>query len=262
MDRAGAGAWLALSLGLLCGACSSTRPDGTHDPDPWEGLNRKTFWFNEKVDAYVLEPVATGWDWVAPDGVQNSVQNAFQNLKYPISLVGNVTQGKGKSAWTETLRFVINSTIGVVGLFDPAAAVGLEPRREDIGQTLGVWGFGPGPYLVIPLIGPSSVRDASGLVLESPLDLAYRLNSPILVAVVRTVNWRAINLELIDDSRAQAFDWYIFVRNAYLENRASLVLDGEAPEEPEADSEDDLYDDLYNADDDLYDLDYEDEPEG
>lgn len=257
---------MARSLGLLVllSACSTTRPDGSHEPDPWEPVNRKIFWFNEKLDTYVLEPVATGWDTIAPDAVESSVQNAFQNLGYPISLVGNLAQGKGKAAWTETLRFVINSTVGVAGLFDPAEAVGLEPRREDIGQALGAWGVSSGPYVVLPFIGPSSVRDTGGLVVEWPLDLVSRLPEPILFSIARTINWRAINLELIDDSRAQAFDWYVFVRNAYLENRESLVLDGEAPavggegDGGEAEGEDDLYN---TGEDDLYDLDFEDDPE-
>lgn len=118
--------------------------------------------------------------------------------------------------------------------------------------------MGSGPYVVIPLIGPSTVRDTGGLVAEWPLDLISRLPQPILFAIGRTINWRAINLELIADSKAQAFDWYVFVRNAYLENRESLVLDGEAPARPDdAEGEDDLY----NTGDDLYDLDFEDEPD-
>ena len=259
----------ALVCALLAG-CNATLPDGSPDPDPWEGFNRRIFWFNEQADEYVIEPIARGWDWVAPDPIQNSVQNFFQNLLAPVSVVGNLLQGKLGAAGTETARFALNSTLGFAGLFDPAAEWGIEPRREDLGQTLGTWGVPTGPYLVLPLIGPSNPRDAIGLAGDAFLYIDFYDatveeigDNAFALEAVDIENWRAINLTQIDNARERAFDWYVFVRNAYLQNRQAKVEDKDVPglydEQPAQEPEEDIYDlddedDLYDLEDDLYDL--------
>ncbi len=250
-----AGAVAALALALLAG-CASTLPDGTPDPDPWEGFNRKVFVFNDKLDTWILVPLAKGWDFVVPDAAQSSVEHVFKNLQWPISFTSNLLQAKFKAAGTETARFVINSTVGLLGLFDPAAAWGIEPRREDLGEAFGAWGIPPGPYLVLPILGPSSPRDAVGSTADIPLTIYYFDEYGFAVKTVETVNWRALNLERIEKARERSFDWYVFVRNAYVQNREAKVRD-EDVSDPYAAPE--IDDDLYNTDDDLYDLDFDDE---
>src|SRR5215470_10470772 len=148
----------AAGLGcVLLGGCAAEnfRPDY----DPLEPVNRKIFWFNDQVDNYVLEPVATGWDWAIPHVVQRSISNFFANVRFPIDLINNLLQGKLKNSASEVGRFAVNTTVGVLGFFDPATGWGMEAHQEDFGQTLGVWGVPPGAYLVLPIVGPSNPRD-------------------------------------------------------------------------------------------------------
>lgn len=154
---------VALAAGL--GAAPALAEEGEHDPI--EGFNRKIFWFNDKVDVYVLEPVAKGWDFVAPDPVQKGVSNFFYNIRFPIYLINNVLQGKPIDAGKDIGRFAVNTTVGVLGFMDPATGWGMPRDNEDFGQTLGVWGLGAGPYLVVPLLGPSSLRDAPGKLVDA-----------------------------------------------------------------------------------------------
>jgi phospholipid-binding lipoprotein MlaA len=228
--------WLRRALGalaLLGLGCATS-------PDPWEGMNRGTFWFNEKLDRYALEPVATGWDWVLPERVQGSVSNFFDNLEMPIVFVNDLLQAKPVAASQDVGRFVVNTTLGLAGLFDPASVFGIPENDEDFGQTLGRWGAPAGPYLVIPLLGPSTFpRDAMGRAVDGFTQPAnYFITWPIAAGLtaVDTVNVRASLLEEIRQDREESLDFYIFVRNAYLENREHRVRD-EAPSEPE----DDLY---------------------
>src|SRR6185295_2330405 len=148
--------------------CATTRaPVPPENHDPLEGMNRGIFWFNDEVDQHVLEPVAEGWDKITSDAVKNSVSNFFQNLRFPINAVNNLLQGKPGQSASEVGRFAVNTTVGMFGFFDPASVWGLEPHHEDFGQTLGCWGVPPGPYLVLPLLGPSNPRDTVGLVADS-----------------------------------------------------------------------------------------------
>ncbi|HET6303214.1 MAG TPA: VacJ family lipoprotein [Myxococcota bacterium] len=225
--RAALGALALAGLG-----CAST-------PDPWEGMNRGTFWFNERVDRAVLEPVATGWDWILPERVQTSVSNFFDNLFVPIVFVNDLFQAKPVAASQDVGRFVVNTTAGVAGFFDVASRIGIPENDEDFGQTFGRWGCPPGPYLVLPLLGPSSVRDAFGRVGDSASTI-YGYFVPWAVTAglttVDTVNVRAALLEEIRQDREESLDFYVFVRNAYLENREHRVRDRVVPSD-----EDDLY---------------------
>ncbi len=242
------GAALAFALGLLllpgC-AAKGTAPREAHDP--FESINRKVFAFNEAADRWFLEPVARGWDWIAPERVEQSVSNFFANLRTPAVFANNLLQGKPLEAQIELARLVVNSTIGIAGLFDPARHwLGLERNNEDFGQTLAEWHFARGPYLVLPLLGPSSVRDVfrypvDGMLNSLPLQ---GLGPWVMIRGFSVINTRAQFLEELDDARAQSFDYYAFVRQAWWELRTRQELDGKVPA---ADPED-----LYYPDDDLY----------
>ena len=189
-----------------------------------------------------MEPVATGYDFVTPDRVQKCVSNFFRNLRFPIVFANNLLQGDVDQAYMEVGRFGLNSTVGLAGLFDPATGLGLEARSEDFGQTLAVWGFGTGPYLVIPLLGPSNVRDATGMAVDSfGAPGRYFLDAPIVLGAraLQLVNLRARYLELIEENRERAFDYYTFSRDAYLDLRAAQVRNGDLEDDSERDE--DLY---------------------
>jgi len=146
--------------------------------DPLEPVNRFTFEFNDVVLLNLVQPLANGYQAITPDPVEESASNFMRNLKYPVRLVGNLLQGRVRGAWVETGRFAVNSTVGIAGLFTPADGIdGLEPiPREDIGQAFGSWGIGEGPYLVLPLLGPSNLRDFGGLIADravNPLDQPF-----------------------------------------------------------------------------------------
>lgn len=209
--------------------------------DPLEGMNRGIWWFNDKLDRYLLEPVAIGWTRITPEIVRKGFGNAFSNLRYPLRLVNDLLQGDVQQAGRETGRFVINSTVGIVGFIDVAGEYGWEMRPEDFGQTLGVWGAGPGAYVMLPILGPSGVRD--GVML--PLDLAlggwvswFSPEAGIAVGVMERVNTRARLLEDIRSARESSLDYYVFVRNAYRQLREARIQNGEVPDEEPGD---DLY---------------------
>ena len=216
------------------------------ESDPWQGFNRKIFWFNDKLDVYVLEPVAKGYDFVVPDRAQTSVANFFRNVRFPVVLGNDLLQGKMNAAATETGRFFVNTTVGVVGLFDPATDWGLVSPEEDFGQTLGWWGAGTGPYLVLPIFGPSTIRDGAGILVDIPMSVApFFVNSYILygVRVLEVVNYRAQVLDTAAQAKEASVDYYTFMRNAYLQRREALVNDQTTPAATETPSanEEDLY---------------------
>ncbi|MCE2690315.1 MAG: VacJ family lipoprotein [Rubrivivax sp.] len=206
--------------------------------DPLEGLNRGVFAFNEAVDRAVLKPLATAYREVLPSPVRTGVDNVFGNVGDAWSAMNHLLQGKVKSALEMTVRVTTNTVFGLGGLFDLASDAGLERHPEDFGQTLGKWGFGPGPYLVLPFYGASSLRDAAGLPLDRQASLPGIVHD-------ETYRWSLTTLELVH-ARAGllsatnlleqvAFDKYSFVRDSYLARRRSLVFDGNPPEEPEED---------------------------
>jgi len=220
--------------GILCaaalaaGLAAAPALAQEEESDPIEGVNRKIFWFNDKVDVWVLEPVAKGWDFVAPDPVQKGVSNFFYNLRFPIYLVNDVLQGKPIDAGKDVGRFAVNTTVGVLGFMDPATGWGMPRSDEDFGQTLGVWGVPIGPYLVLPILGPSSPRDAAGLAADYAFSVTpFFVDQFILMGarVVDAVNERSRYIEEVRDAKEAAFDYYSFVRNAYYQRRKALVAD-------------------------------------
>lgn len=208
--------------------------------DPWETMNRGIFRFNEGADRWVIEPIAKGVDFVTPDPVERSIRKFFKNSMFPIRFLNDLLQAKPVSAVEELARFVVNTTVGVAGFFDPASGFGLESHREDFGQTLGYWGVPPGPYLVLPLLGPSNPRDAIGLVADSaavvyPYFIPFWVSSAITTGDL--LNRRSLALDAIAAEREAALDYYVAVRNAYQSYRENQVRDSE---EDESDG-DDLY---------------------
>jgi len=195
--------------------------------DPWEPFNEKMFSFNHDVfDRFLLKPVATAWNKVVPDWLQDSLGNAIDNLGMPRRVVNNLLQAKFKGAGLELVRFFINSTFGIAGLFDIAKDSGLEERDEDTGQTLGAYGVGPGPYLILPFLPPLTVRDGIGYIGDLALDpLNYVL--PLAASLGRrggeTVNTRSENLEFFESVEETTVDLYSAVRNAYLQRRQRAI---------------------------------------
>lgn len=227
-------AWLlAFSLGML-GACA-TPPDGD-SRDPLEGFNRGVAKFNDGVDQAVLRPVATAYQEVVPQLVRSGVNNFFNNLQDVWTAVNSGLQLKGQATAESVMRVGANTVFGIFGLFDVASEMRIERHREDFGQTLGRWGVPPGPYLVLPILGPSSLRDTLALPVDWTGNPVGRLND------VSTRNWLTV-LERVE-TRARllgvgslveeaALDKYSFVRDVYLERRSNDVFDGNVPVEPE-----------------------------
>lgn len=224
-----AGGIAALAAGFLAATAPAASAQSNVNEDPWEGFNRPVFWFNDQVDVYFLEPVARGYDWVMPEFLQDCISNFFENIRVPINTTNALLQGKPREAGVAVGRFLFNTTVGFAGFFDPAQSeLGLEPVNEDFGQTLGRWGIGSGPFLVLPLIGPSTPRDAVGLGVDGALAL-YQWFVPAVATLAtrgtQIVNGRASVLEQVEASRASALDYYVFVRNAYLQYRQNLIED-------------------------------------
>lgn len=212
-------------------------PSGTWQrADPWEGFNRAMFGFNEVLDHDLLNPLAMGYVDLVPQLVRTGVTNVFNNFGDLWGGANQLMQGKPEEAVAMTMRFIVNSVFGVAGLIDIGTAVGMERKPEDFGQTLGVWGFPSGNYLVLPLFGPSTVRDAIGLPLDVAATPSYAINQGgfrPLVTGLQIIDIRARLLpatRLIDQI---ALDKYSFVRDAYLSRRLNQVYDGNPPKHPE-----------------------------
>ena len=223
----------ALALALALGGCATVA--NPTPQDPLQGLNRVTQSFNDTVDDALLKPLAESWVEIAPAPTRRGVGNFFGNLGDGWSAVNHLLQGKPESALNMTLRMAVNTSFGLLGVLDVASEAGLERESEDLGQTLGVWGVPPGPYLVLPLLGPSTFRDATGTVVDLAYDTSpkYTDNDDLARGgfMINVVNIRANLLgatRLLDDI---ALDRYSFLRDAYLARRLNQVYDGNPPEE-------------------------------
>jgi len=240
---------LALISAALTGI-SCAHIDGTPDPsDPWERMNRATFAFNEGADRWVIEPVAKGLDFVLPDPVERSIRKFFDNSMIPMHFVNAMLQLKPDAALEDLWRFIVNTSVGLAGFFDPASHIGLEPHHEDFGQTLGYWGVPPGPYLVLPIFGPSNPRDTVGMVADSfstvyPWFIPFYASTSI--SAFRLLNRRSLALDEIAAERKAALDYYVAVRNAYLSYRENQINDRQEDEADQTDEEDE--EDLYYID--------------
>ena len=259
--------WLpALLLATLTmGGCASTstqeRGDASgegvveqsaHPEDPWEGFNRRVFAFNDVLDRYALKPVATGYKTVTPQPVQTGVGNFFSNLGEIRTAINSLLQGKPANAGLATSRFLINSTVGIGGLLDYATHMEITAEREDFGQTLAVWGWEDSRYLVLPLLGPRTLRDASGF----PLDIAAHpityMDDHQLRAGLTALDIVHLRAGLLDQESLIRGDRYRFIRDAYLQRRQFEINDGELGDDPFA-MDDFEFDDSDFGDDDFAD---------
>lgn len=234
-------------------AACSTVPHDDQDIaeiyDPMEGVNRGIFAFNDAVDTVFLEPVARGYRFIAPQPVRTGVRNFLRNLRSPVQVANQTLQGDFGGAANDVGRFVVNSTAGVLGLIDVGDMIGLPYEQEDFGQTLGVWGLGHGPYMVLPLLGPSSMRDATGMMVDSYAD-------PLRIYLYNThqeewhyarlgltiLSTREELLDVLDDLQKNSFDYYAAMRSTYVQRREALVRDqnpenASAPAIPDFDDE-------------------------
>jgi phospholipid-binding lipoprotein MlaA len=215
-------------IALLFAGCA-TVPPGKPDPrDPWERFNRSSYAFNDKLDRAIAKPVAKAYKKVTPRVVRTGVSNFVSNLGTLTTITNDVLQGKMRQAGRDSGRFLLNTTLGLGGLFDPASAAGLERGNEDFGQTLGKWGVKSGPYLMLPILGPSTVRDTVGRI---PDQFTYPLNyveEPAIRYGVRALDFLDLRAGLLDlDAQIErSYDKYAFVRNAWLQRREFLVTDG------------------------------------
>jgi phospholipid-binding lipoprotein MlaA len=196
--------------------------------DPWESFNEKMFTFNYNVDKYVLKPIAKGYNFIVPDELQRMIDRGFTNISFVPRFVNNLLQAKWSGAGRELARFLINSTLGIGGLWDMAKQEwGIEPSKEDFGQTLGVWGVGPGPFLVLPFFAPMTVRDGIGLGVDGAMDpLTYYIPfiwERLVMRAVNLINDRSLNLEVFEGVEETTVDLYTAVRNAYLQRRARQI---------------------------------------
>ena len=205
----------------------------TPDPDPWEGFNRKVFAFNETMDEYILRPVAKGYQYITPEPVDQSVSAFFSNLGDVVVIVNDLAQLKLGQAASDSARFLVNSTVGFFGIFDVASHIGLEKHDEDFGQTLGYWGVGTGPYLMLPFMGPSTVRDTSGMGISLVADTAYtELGENYAQQIgLYTINGIDTRADLIASEGLISGDRYTFIRSFYLQRREYLVNDGQTDDD-------------------------------
>ena len=236
-----------LCVVLLASGCAILPPGDPVDYDPWEKTNRKLFRFNEAIDKVSLKPIAKGYRKVLPEPVRNSITKFGRNLGAPRNSVNNFLQGKPREGFGEILRFIVNTTIGIGGLFDVATASGLEANPEDFGQTAAVWGVPPGPYVMIPFLGPQTLRDAVLIPANIEFDILHHVDESSVrdrLWVLRTIDvrHRLLSLEeLIQDSK----DPYVSLRESYLQNRVFEIYDGDPPIE----DDDEFYDEFLDEED-------------
>jgi phospholipid-binding lipoprotein MlaA len=193
-------------------------------------MNRAIFGFNEDLDDWVLQPVASTWDFIAPKPIEYAIENFYDNLLFPVRFVNLLLQGELDPAALALSRFCVNTTLGIGGIFDAASFLDLERQRADFGQTLGKWGVPPGPYLVLPLWGPSNPRDSVGLLVDGYLGITtFFLDWPILIGsvVADTINRRALLLGQVEDLKDASLDLYIAARDAYGQQRQERILGAE-----------------------------------
>lgn len=235
---------LLLSIVLLTSTACSTL-SSSDDPalqsssDPLSGLNRRIYAFNSTADKAILKPAAKAYDAVLPDPAQRSVGRFFSNLNEPLNIVNNLLQGKVEDALNSTYRFAVNSTVGVFGLFDVAKHYNIEKKPEDFGQTLAAWGVKPGPYIVIPFLGPSNFRDGLGFVVDNGVyfpinELSDSNSTRIGITALNIIDTRASLLGTGDILENQ-LDPYLFLKEAYEQNRLNSIYDGAPPEQSDAD---------------------------
>lgn len=239
---------------LVLSGCSANPP--VTEGDPLEGMNRKVYAFNTSADKMLFKPIAEGYDAALPAPVKESVSNVFSNLSEIPNSFNNLLQGKVKNSATSLLRFGMNSTIGVLGMFDPATDVGVNQTPEDLGQTLAVWGVPSGPYVVLPFLGPSNVRDGSASLLTTAFldegDLFFDQDEQTALAVANVIQIRHRLLPTDKLLEAASIDPYEYTKSGYMQYRAASIS-GKKVEQKNEQFEDELFEeDVEFSDDDLF----------
>ena len=228
---------VVISVAGLATGCA-TSPDGLEN-DPFQPTNRGFHNINAGLDL-IIKPVAQGYVAITPDGLRASISNFFDNAAYPNVILNDFLQGEFSKGFSDIGRFLVNSTIGIGGLFDPATGMGLVEHDEDLGQTFGVWGAGEGAYLELPFFGPSSIRDVGNIPLSAYTNLIFYVGEAsitIPLGILSAIDTRA---KLLDASKfvdESALDSYIFIREAYRQRRTHLIYDGDPPLEEFDESE-------------------------
>lgn len=217
------------------------------ETDPWEPLNRPIYTVNDTIDRYTLKPIARGYRNVVPAFARTGVSNFSNNLRTPVSALNNLLQGKPVRSLSDVTRFIVNSTIGIGGLFDPATAGGLERYDEDFGQTLAVWGVPNGPFVVLPIVGPSTLRDALAFPVNWVTDVQFWIDESSVRDKVNGLRLVDLRHRLLPADRflEESKDPYVTLRESYLQNRRFEIYDGDPP------VDDDFYEDFDDFDDDF-----------
>lgn len=228
---------ILLGLAAFLVGCASIPAGVERSPqDPWEPFNRSVFEFNEGLDAYLLKPVVAGYRFVLPEFVRDGIYNFFSNYNDIYTALYNLLQGKPSYAFNDFMRVVVNTTMGLGGFLDIATPGGLEKHKEDWGQTFGVWGVPPGPYVVLPFFGPSNVRDTFGTVADLESDYLFKYVKDVglrnSITGLRVVNARNTYYEAGDLLDGAAIDKYSFMRDAYIQRREYQINEGREDEEP------------------------------
>lgn len=227
--------WLVIGWSgfIVLTGCATTQPadPGVSDHDPFESVNRSISRANDFLDRAIAKPVTEAYIAYTPQPVRNSVSNFFDNLIYPSVILNDFLQGKGSQGFEDVSRFLVNSTFGFLGIWDMATPLGLEAHDEDFGQTLGVWGMEESIYLVLPLIGPSTARDAPNLGVLTVTNIFFYVSSPVVlpVALLGFIDQRAKLDEAVTFRDKTAIEPYLFTREAYLQHRKFLIYDGNPP---------------------------------
>jgi len=243
-----------LSVFMLAGCASNPHSGSTYDPV--EKVNRGMYWFNSKLDKFLLKPLSDGYIAIVPKQGRQLVSNVFDNALYVDTILNDFLQGKGAQGASDVGRFTVNSTIGIGGLFDPATSMGMEKHEEDFGQTLGVWGVNQGAYFVFPVYGPNTARDAPGLAVSTATSGVFWagvfLNpaASIPIAVLAAIDERSRAENAIRFVNESALDPYVFTREAWVQHRTYLIYDGDPPD---TGFEDDFGDDELGDEDTGYD---------
>jgi phospholipid-binding lipoprotein MlaA len=233
---------VVVALLLCCGGCAATTPttsttadDADTEHDPAEPVNRAIFKVNVAADHAVMRPVAQAYADHVPEGVQKGIHNVVQNLKEPAVAVNDALQGNVNQAWQSVQRLAVNSTVGVAGIFDVASQLGLPPHKADFGQTLAVWGVGEGPFVELPLLGPSNARDTVGTAVDMALNpLTFVGGAPATYAGVATgsanvVDTRSQHLHDLDELERNSLDYYATLRSVYRQHRDAEISAAKQP---------------------------------
>ena len=234
---------------LLLAGCATQHPPAAPEDrspaDPWEPLNRRIHAFNNNVDRISFKPLARGYEALFPDPMRRGINNFSRNLLGPLFIINNFLQGKVQRGFSETGRFLANSTWGILGFVDVGKDLGLQTYREDFGQTLATWGVPDGPFVVVPILGPRTLRDATMIPLNFAADPTFWIQDDVTrwsLYLVRAVDVRA-QLFAAEALMEDSYDRYLTVRESYLQNRRFLIFDGNPPED------EDFYDDFEDPED-------------